>query len=63
MALAHFRMLNNELFNKDPYLVPEQAPLVILGGKSAICVAKTVNDTKHTRHISIIMNSVRNCEE
>ena len=36
MALAHFRMLNNELLKKDPYVVPEQTPLVILDIKSAI---------------------------
>ena len=26
MALAHFRMLINELLNKDPDIVPEEAP-------------------------------------
>ena len=30
MALENFRMLNNEFLNKDPYVVPEQAPLIIL---------------------------------
>ena len=33
MSLAHFRMLNDELFNKDTYVDPEQAPLIILDGK------------------------------
>ena len=33
MALAHFRMLNNELLNNDTYVVPEQAPIIILDGK------------------------------
>ena len=28
--LAYFRMLNNEFLNKDPYVVPEHAPIVIL---------------------------------
>ena len=30
MALAHFRMINSKLLNKDPDVVPEQAPLIIL---------------------------------
>ena len=29
MALAHFRMLIHELLNKDPDIVPEEAPLII----------------------------------
>ena len=31
MALAHFRMLIHELLNKDPDIVPEEAPLIVLG--------------------------------
>ena len=30
MDLSHFSMLNNELLNKDPDVVPEQEPLIIL---------------------------------
>ena len=30
MALAHFRMLIHELLNKDPDIVPEEAPLIVL---------------------------------
>ena len=30
MAIAHFRMLNNEFFNKYPVVVPEESPPVIL---------------------------------
>ena len=33
---AHFRILNNELLNKDPDVVPEQAHIIILDIKSAI---------------------------
>ena len=33
MDIAYFRILNNELLNKDPDLVPEQAPLFILNIK------------------------------
>ena len=40
MALKNFRMLNNEVLNKDPYVIPKQAPLVILDKISAVCMAK-----------------------
>ena len=63
MALAHFRMLIHKLLNKDPYIVPEESPLIILGSKSSMCVSKNGKDTKHTRHISIIMHFVRNGEK
>ena len=33
IPLAQFSMLNNQLFNKDPDVVPQQAPLIILDGK------------------------------
>ena len=45
MALAHFRMLIHELLDKDPDIVPEEAPLIILDGKSAMCMAKDGKDT------------------
>ena len=51
MTLAHFRMLINELLNKDPDVFPEEAPLIILDSNSAVCMAKNGKDTKHTRHI------------
>ena len=62
MALANFRMLNHELLNTDPDLVPEQAPLIVLDSKSAICMANNGKDTKHTRHIARIMHFVSNGE-
>ena len=40
MYLSHFRMINNELINKDPYVFPGQEPLIILDIKSAVCMAK-----------------------
>ena len=52
MALAQFRILIHKLFNKDPYIVPEESPLIILDSKSAVCMAKNGKDTKHTMHIS-----------
>ena len=62
MALAHFRMLICELLNKDPDIFPETVPLTILYSKSDVCMFNNVKNTKHKRHISRIMNSVRNGE-
>ena len=36
--LSSLRLLNNELLNKYPYVVPEQAPLIVLDRKSGIQV-------------------------
>ena len=60
MALAHFRMLVHELLNKDPDMVPKEAPLIVFNSKSAMCMYKNVKDTKHTRHISRRMHFVGN---
>ena len=49
MSLENFRMLIHELMNKDPYIVPEEAPLNILDSKSAACMTKNGEDNKHTR--------------
>ena len=63
MALSYFRMLIHELPNKDPDIVPEEAPLIVLDSKSAMCMAKNGEDTKQTRHIARIINFVRNGEK
>ena len=63
MALAHFRMLIHKLLNKDPDIVPEESPLIVLDNMSAICVAKNSMNTKHTRHIARRMHFVRNGEK
>ena len=63
MDLAHFIMLIHELINKDPYIVPKEAPLIVLDSKSDMCMAKNGNDTKHTRHIARRMHYVRNGEK
>ena len=63
MDLEHFRILIHELLNKDPYIVTEEAPLIVLDSKSDMCMAKNGKDTKHTRHISRRMNLVRNVEK
>ena len=52
MALAHFRVLIHELLNEDPDIVPNEAPLIVLDGKYAMCMANNVKYTKHTRHIA-----------
>ena len=62
MALAHFRMLIHELLNKDPDIIPEEAPLIVLDSKYAMCMAKNGKDTKHTRNIARIIHFVRNGE-
>ena len=56
-------MLIHELLNKDPNIVPEEAPLIVLDSKSAMCMAKNGKDTKHTRHITRRMYFVRNGEK
>ena len=63
MALSHFRMLIRGFLNKGPEIVPEKAPLIVLDSKSAMCTAKNVKDTKHTRHTARRMNFVRNGEK
>ena len=63
MALAHFRMLIHKLLNKDPDTVPEEAPLIVLDSKSAMCMAKNGNYTKHTRNIARRIHFVRNGEK
>ena len=56
-------MLNNDLINNYPDLVPEKAPIIIFNSESAVCMDNNGKNTKHTRHISIRMNSVRNGKE
>ena len=63
MALSHFSILIHELLNKDPDIVPEEDPLIILDSKSAICMSNNDKDTKHTGHISRRMHFVRNGEK
>ena len=53
-------MLIHEFLNKDPYIVPEEAPLIILDSKSDVCMDKNGKDTKHKRHIYRRVHLVRN---
>ena len=61
--LAHFRMLVHKLLNESPYMVPKEAPLMVLNSKSAMWMAKNGKDTKHTSHIARRMHLVRNGEK
>ena len=63
MALEHFRMFLHEFLNKDPDIVTEEAPLIVLDSKSAMCMAKNFNYTKHTRHIASRIHFVMNVEK
>ena len=56
-------MFIHEFLNKDPDIVPEAAPLIILDSKSTVFMAKNSKDTNHTRHIAIRVHFVRNCEK
>ena len=63
MALSRFRMLIHEFLNKDPNIVSEEAPPIVLDSKSAMCMTKNGNGTKYTRHILRLMHFVRNGEK
>ena len=63
MDLARLRILIHELLNKDPDIIPDEVSLIVLDNKSAMCMAKNGQDTKHTRHISRRMNFARNGEK
>ena len=62
MDLANFSMLIHELLKKDPDMVPEEGPLIILERKSAVCMDNNGKDTKHTRHIYTGVHFVKNGE-
>ena len=44
-------------------MVPNEAPLIVLDSKPAMCMTKNGKDTKHTRNIARRMNLVRNEEK
>ena len=60
MALANFRILICEFLNKDPDIVPEEAPMIVLYSKSTMYMAKNGKDTKQSRLIKRIINIVSN---
>ena len=49
--------------NKDPDLVPERSPIIILDIKPDVCMDNNCKYNKHTRHIDRRINFVRNFEE
>ena len=53
----------HEFLNEYPYMVPKEAPLIVLDSKYSMCMAKNVKDTKHTRHIARRIHFVRNREK
>ena len=55
-------MLIHEFLNKDPDIVPEEYPLIVLDSKYAMYMAKDGKYTKHTRNIERRMHLVRNVE-
>ena len=63
MALANFSMLIYEMLKKDPDIVPEEYPLIILDIKSAVCVAKNGKYINHTRHIARRLHFVSNVDK
>ena len=60
MNLAHFRILIHELLNKDPDIVTEEDPMIILDSKYYVCMTKNCKDTKHTNYIPRRVHFVRN---
>ena len=52
MSLAHFRILIHEFLNKYTYIVPETTPIIILNGKSNVCMASNGKDINHISHIN-----------
>ena len=56
-------MLIHEFLYKDPDIVPEEDPLIILDRKSVMCMDKNGKDTKRTRHIVMRMHFVSNEEK
>ena len=63
MALAQSRVLIHEFLNKDPHIVPEEAPMIVLDGKLAMFMAKNGKDTKHKSQIPRRIHFVRNGEK
>ena len=62
MDIENLMILNNEFMRKNPGVVPEQGPFIILDSKSEVCMENNGKDTKHTRHIYRIMHFVINGE-
>ena len=44
--------MTGHISTKDPDIVPEKAPLIVLDSRSAMCTDKNGKDTKYTIHIA-----------
>ena len=62
-SLASFRMLIHEFLNKDPDIVPEEDPIIILDSKSAVCMDKNGKDTNNISNIARRVHISRNGEK
>ena len=51
-GFSTFQDVYHEFLNKDPDIFPEEAPMIVLYSKSALCMDKNGKDTKHTRNIA-----------
>ena len=60
MTLAYSIMLIHELINKNPDIVPDEAPMIVLDSKSAVCMTNNGKYTKHTRNIARSLHFLRN---
>ena len=58
-----FQDVNLWFFNKDTYIVPKEAPLILLDRNSVVCMDTNGKDTNHTRHIDRILHSLTNGEK
>ena len=56
-------MLIHKLLNKEPDIVTEEAPLIVLNGNSSMCMTNNSENTKRTRHTASTMHFVRNGEK
>ena len=56
-------MLINVFLNNYLYIVTEEATIIVLDSKYALCMSKNGKDIKHTRHIARRMYFVRNGEK
>ena len=63
MDLTHFRMLIHDFLRKNLDIVSEEAPLIILYGKSFVYMDMNDKDTKHISHIARRSYFVRNREK
>ena len=62
-GFSTFQDIIHELLNKDADRVPEEAPLIVLDIKSAMCMAKDGNYIRNTSNIARRIHFVSNGEK